>query len=111
MQNENEAGTSVEPVVSRRDSVRLAAALALGAGLGVPSQLLGATTAARMQLRLYKAATDGGQFVGSVEFTDAATAFITSAEGARAQLKWYDGTGQEVLSMAMPKMCCIKTKP
>jgi hypothetical protein len=98
--------------VSRRDSVRLTAAFALGAGLGVPSQLLGGSlTAARMQLKFYKAANDGGQLVGSVELTDGLTSFITSAAGARAQLKWYDGTGQELVSMAMPKMCCIKLQP
>ena len=91
--------------VSRRDSVRIAAAMILGAGLGVPSQLLGmAPAAARLQLKFYKAASDGGDLVGSLELTDAVTSFIGSADGARAQLKWYDWASRELGTMGIPSM-------
>src|SRR5574341_711390 len=60
MPNEEEVSDPNEPTVSRRDSVRLAAALALAAGLGVPSALLGTPAMARMQWKIYKGLTDGG---------------------------------------------------
>ena len=104
MPNKDSRSSAGEPTVSRRESVKLAAALALGAGLGVPSALLGAPNMARMQWKIYKGLTDGGALVESVEISDNLTAFIMSAAGQRAQLKWYSDTGQEVLNMAMPKM-------
>ena len=104
MHKEENVSTPVEPAVSRRDSVRLAAALALGAGLGVPSALLGAPNMARMQWKVYKALADGGALVESVLLSDNLTAFIFSPEASRAQLKWYSPTGQEVLNIAMPQM-------
>jgi len=105
MQDENKAEEPRVADVSRRDSVRLAAAIILGAGLGVPSELLGmAPTAARLQLKFYKAASDGGDLVGSMELTDAVTSFIGSAAGARAQLKWYDWDARELGTMGIPSM-------
>jgi hypothetical protein len=64
--------------------------------------------AARIQLRFFKAAADGGTLMGTVELSDALTAFLTSAAGTRAMIKWYDGAGREALTMAMPLMCCDK---
>jgi hypothetical protein len=91
--------------LTRRDSVRLAAAMALGAGLGVPSTALGLPqTAVRVQVKFYKAASDGGQLVGSVELMESVTSFIGSVAGARAQLKWYDWSGREVGTMGIPSM-------
>jgi len=104
MPNEDAVLKQGEPAVTRRESVRLAAALALGAGLGVPPALLGTPNMARMQWKIYKGLTDGGALVESVEISDNLTAFVMSAAGQRAQLKWYSDTGQEVLNMAMPKM-------
>ena len=104
MPNEDGRTNPSAPAVSRRESVRLAAALALGAGLGVPSALLGAPNMVRMQWKVYKGLADGGALVESVEISDNLTAFIMSAEASRAQLKWYSATGQEVLNIAMPKM-------
>jgi hypothetical protein len=104
MPNEDDVATADEQPVSRRDSVRLAAALALGAALGVPSALLGAPNMVRMQWKVYKAPTDGGALVETVEFSDTLMTFVRSAAGQRAQLKWYADTGQEVLSMAMPRL-------
>ena len=104
MPNEDGRSSPSQPAVSRRESVRLAAALALGAGLGVPSALLGAPNMARMQWKVYKAPIDGGALVESVEFSSTLVAFVMSAAGQRAQLKWYADTGQEVLSMAMPRL-------
>lgn len=104
MPNEDEVPTPVDPAISRRDSVRLAAALALGAGLGVPPALLGAPNMVRIQWKVYKALADGGALVETVEFSDNLMTFVRSVAGQRAQLKWYADTGQEVLSMAMPRL-------
>lgn len=111
MPNEKDVVSSTEAAVSRRDSVRLAAALALGAGLGVPATLLGSPNAARMQWKIYKAINDGGALVETVELSDNLTAFILSAPGTRAQHKWYTATGQQVMSMTTPQMCCVKIAP
>lgn len=111
MPDEIQANESIGKDVSRRESVRLAAAIILGAGLGVPSELLGmAPTAARLQLKFYKAASDGGDLVGSLELTDAVTSFIGSAAGARAQLKWYDWEARELGTMGIPSMIQEKTR-
>jgi len=111
MPNEDGRSNAGEPAVSRRESVRLAAALALGAGLGVPSPLLGAPNMARIQWKVYKALADGGALVESVELSDNLTAFILSAAGLRAQVKVYSATGQQLGSMAMPQLCCVKISP
>ena len=111
MPNENEVITSVDQAVTRRDSVRLAAALALGAGLGVPASVLGAPHAARMQWKIYKALNEGGALVETVELSDNLTAFILSSAGTRAQHKWYTATGQQIMSMTTPQMCCVKIAP
>ena len=91
--------------VSRRGTIRLAAAMLLGAGLGVPAALLGEGAApVRLQLKFYKAAGDGGALVGGVELTDAVTSFIGSAAGARVQVKWYDWSSRELGTMGIPSM-------
>jgi hypothetical protein len=89
--------------VSRRDSIRLAAVLALGASLGVPSELLGmAPPGVRLQVKFYKSSVDGGDLVGGVELTEAVTAFIGTLAGARTQVKWYDWTSRELGTMGIP---------
>jgi len=91
--------------LSRRDSIRVAAGLALGTGLGVPTALLALPAdALQLQLKFYKADADGGALVGSVELMDAVTSFIGSSAGARTQMKWYDGSGRELGSMGIPVM-------
>ena len=111
MQHENKPEEAAVAEVSRRDSVRLAAAMLLGAGLGVPSQLLGMSpAAARLQVKFYKAASDGGDLVGGMELTDAVTSFIGSAAGARVQVKWYDWASRELGTMGIPSMIQEKTR-
>lgn len=92
-----------EPV-TRRDTLRRAAAVALGAGLGVPAAVLGMPTATQLQLKFYRSASDGGTLVGGVSLTDAVTSFIGSPAGLRAQLKWYDWGGRELGTMGIPSM-------
>ena len=111
MAEENQTNAPTNDDVSRRESLRLAAAIILGAGLGVPAELLGMEpNVARLQLKFYKAASDGGSLVGSMELTDAVTSFIGSAAGARAQLKWYDWESRELGTMGIPSMIQEKTR-
>ncbi len=99
------------PAVSRRDSVRLAAALALGAGLGVPAELLAAApSAARLQIKFYKAPGDGGALVGSTDLMDAVSIFLGSPAGARVQVKWYDSLARELGMMGIPSMIQDKVR-
>jgi hypothetical protein len=86
--------------------VRRAAILALGAGLGVPPEVLAMPpeAAVRVQLKFYRAASDGGQLVGSVDLPETVTSFIGSAVGVRAQVKWYDWNAREVGTMGIPSM-------
>jgi hypothetical protein len=85
--------------------VRLVAAMALGVGVGLPEIEAAAPRAAvRLQLRFYRSPSDGGQLVGTVELPDAVTAFIGSAAGARAQVKWYDWSGKEVGTTGIPSL-------
>ena len=89
--------------VSRRDSIRLTAALALGAGLGVPAQLMAmAPAAAQLQVKFYKGTTDGGTLLGGVALTDLVTSFIGSLAGAQTQVIWYDPVGRELGTMGIP---------
>lgn len=107
MSNSNDTSEGMAtPAVTRRDSLRRAAVLALGAGLGVPAEVLAMPTgsAVRVQLKFYRAASDGGQLVGSVDLAEAVTSFIGSAAGARAQVKWYDWNAREVGTMGIPSM-------
>ena len=111
MPDENRSEEPTIAEVSRRDSVRLAAAMLLGAGLGVPSQVLGmAPTAVRLQVKFYKGSSDGGALVGEVELTDAVTSFLGSAAGARTQMKWYDWAARELGTMGIPSMIQEKTR-
>ena len=99
------------PDVSRREGVRRAAVLALAVGLGLPTDLFGKPPAfARLQVKFYKAPSDGGQLVGGVELTDAVTAFIGSPAGARTQVKWYDWASRELGTMGIPSMIQDKTR-
>ncbi len=99
------------PAVSRRDSVRLAAALALGAGLGVPAELLAAApSAVRLQIKFYKAPGDGGALVGGFDLTDAVSMFVGSPAGARTQVKWYDSLSRELGTMGIPSMIQDKVR-
>lgn len=99
--------TSGAESVSRRDSLRRAAALALGAGLGVPSSLAAmapAGSAVQLQVKFYRSLSDGGTLVGSASLTDAITSFLASAAGTRAQIKWYDWSGRELGMMGLPSL-------
>jgi hypothetical protein len=97
--------------ISRRDSVRLAAALALGTGLGVPAELLAAApSAARLQIKFYKAPGDGGTLVGSTDLLDAVSIFLGSPAGARVQVKWYDSLARELGTMGIPSMIQDKVR-
>lgn len=97
--------------VSRRDSIRLAAAMALGAGLGVPAQLMAmAPAAAQLQVKFYKGATDGGTLLGGVALTDLVTSYIGSLAGTRTQIKWYDSVGRELGTMGIPSMIQDKVR-
>lgn len=84
------------PPLSRRESLRMAAILALGAGLGVPAEALGMTKGAskpmlkQIVFKFQKDRLDGGQVVGSITLPDTVTAFLASTAGARAHVKWYD---------------------
>lgn len=92
-----------EPDVSRRDSVRLAAAMVVSVAVGMPALTEDAESETpRLQLRFYRAASDGGQLVGTIDLTEQITAFIGSAAGTRAQVKWYDWGGKEVGTMGVP---------
>jgi len=103
--DEVKAADSAALDVSRRESIRLAAAAALGAGLGAPAQLLGLTPiAGQLQVKFYKGTTDGGALVGGVALTDAVTTFLASLAGARTQIKWYDSLGRELGTMGLPSM-------
>jgi len=105
MSDEINEAHSTSPDVSRRESIRLAAAAALGAGLGAPAQLLALTPATgQLQVKFYKGTTDGGALVGGVALTDAVTTFIASLAGARTQIKWFDPLGRELGTMGIPSM-------
>jgi len=111
MSHEDDASNPLEPAVSRRESVRLAAALALGAGLGVPAQLSAmAPAVAQLQVKFYKGTTDGGTLLGGVALTDLVTSYIGSSAGARTQIKWYDGAGHELGTMGIPSMIQDKVR-
>jgi hypothetical protein len=82
----------------------MAAALALGAGLGVPAELFGAApTAARLQLKFYKPASDGGTLLGTFELSDLVSSYLGSASGGRTQMKFYDAS-TELGTMGLPSM-------
>ena len=103
--DESNAPESIGPDVSRRESIRLAAAAALGAGLGAPAQLLALPpVAGQLQVKFYKGTTDGGALVGGVALSDAVTTFIASLAGARTQIKWFDAMGRELGTMGIPSM-------
>lgn len=111
MSHENDPSNPAEPVVSRRESVRLAAALALGAGLGVPTQLSAmAPAAAQLQVKFYKGTTDGSTLLGGVALTDLVTSYIGSLAGAQTQIKWYDPLGRELGTMGIPSMIQDKVR-
>ena len=99
-------------VLTRRDSVKLAAAiLALGAGLGVPREALGlAPAAARLQIKFYRGVEDGGALLGSVDLSEPVTAFLGSPVGARTQIKWFDATAGDLGSMPIPLMVQEKVR-
>ena len=102
----NDDVPGAEPV-SRRDSLRMAAAVALGAGLGVPSSLAAmapAGSAVQLQVKFYRSLSDGGTLVGSASLTDAVTSFLASAAGTRVQIKWYDWSGRELGMMGLPSL-------
>jgi len=97
--------------ISRRESVRLAAALALGAGLGVPAQLSAMSpAAAQLQVKFYKGTADGGTLLGGVALTDLVTTYIGSLAGAQTQIKWYDWAGRELGMMGSPSMIQDKVR-
>ena len=103
MSVENDAGIPDDATMSRRESVRRAAALALGAGLGIPEQLTAmAPPFAQLQVKFYKGPTDGGTLLGGVTLTDLVTSYIASLAGAQTQVKWYDPLGRELGTMAIP---------
>jgi len=103
--DEIETVASAPPEVSRRESIRLAAAAALGAGLGAPAQLLAVTpVAGQLQVKFYKGLADGGALVGGVTLADAVTTFLASLAGAQTQIKWYDPMGRELGTMGLPSM-------
>ena len=111
MSHENDASNPDEPALSRRESVRLAAALALGAGLGVPAQLMAmAPAAAQLQVKFYKGTIDGGTLLGGVALTDLVTSYIGSLAGAQTQIKWYDWAGRELGTMGIPSMIQDKVR-
>lgn len=111
MSHENDASDPVEGAVSRRESVRLAAALALGAGLGVPAQLAAmAPAAAQLQVKFYKGTTDGSTLLGGVALTDLVTSYIGSLAGAQTQIKWYDPVGRELGTMGIPSVIQDKVR-
>jgi hypothetical protein len=99
-----------DSTLSRRDCVRAAAIAVLAAGLGIPTAASGATAVGRIQVKFYRNTADGGALVGTVELSDAVSAFLGSTAGARGYMKWYDGT-QQVAIAAAPQMCCIKLTP
>ena len=103
-----------EPTVgdmSRRDGIRLAAALALGAGLGVPAQLSAmAPAAAQLQVKFYKGTTDGSTLLGGVALTDLVTSYVGSLAGTQTQIKWYDPLGRELGTMGIPSMIQDKVR-
>jgi hypothetical protein len=79
--------------LSRRESLRQAAILALAASLGVPSEAFGRSEAVpRLVMKFYKDRLDGGQLVGTLDVADVITSFLGTAAGARASVKWYDTT-------------------
>lgn len=103
MSNEIEGQDSATGAVSRRESIRLAAAAALGTGLGAPAQLLAMPgVAGQLQVKFFKGTTDGGSLVGGVALTDAVTSFLATLAGARTQIKWYDALGRELGTMGLP---------
>jgi hypothetical protein len=103
MSDEIETQDSSAPAVSRRESIRLAAAAALGTGLGAPAQLLAMpAVAGQLQVKFYKGLTDGGSLVGGVALNDTVTSFLATLAGASTQIKWYDPLGRELGAMGLP---------
>ena len=96
--------------LSRRDTVKLAAAiLALGAGLGVPRRALGlAPDAARIQIKWYRGAEDGGQMVDSMDLSKGLSDFLSSPAGGRAQIKFFHVKGGELGTVRVPEQIQIK---
>ena len=91
--------------VSRRESIRLAAAAALGAGLGAPAQLIAIAPAAGAVAGQVLQRIHGRRCAfGGVALTDAVTSFIASLAGARTQIKWYDAMGRELGTMGIPSI-------
>jgi hypothetical protein len=94
------------PTISRRESLRRAAIIALGAGLGSRTQAamaeaspgLAADPAAagrlivKIKLSFHKGETDGGGLVGTVALSPEIATFLTSPLGARTILKFNDET-------------------
>jgi len=100
-----------ETLISRREGVRRAAVLALGAGLGVPTQLMAIAPAlVQLQVKFYKGTTDGGALLGGVVLTDAVTNYIASPNGAQTQIKWFDLSGRELGTMGIPSMIQDKVR-
>jgi hypothetical protein len=96
--------------MSRRDSIKLAAGiLALGTGLGVPRQALGlAPAAARMQMKFFSGAEDGGKVLDSADLSESLTKFLASPAGARVQIKFYHPAGGEVGTLGLPAQMQVK---
>jgi hypothetical protein len=111
MSVEKNVGVPDDQAISRRESVRRAAVLALGAGLGVPEQLMAAAPSyAQLQVKFYKGPSDGGTLLGGVTLTDLVTNYIGSVAGAQTQIKWYDPLGRELGTMAVPSMIQDKVR-
>lgn len=111
MSVEKSAGAPDETLISRREGVRRAAVLALGAGLGVPAQLMAMSPAlVQLQVKFYKGTTDGGTLLSGVVLTDAVTNYIASPTGAQTQIKWFDLSGRELGTMGIPSMIQDKVR-
>jgi hypothetical protein len=110
MSVDNSVGAD-ETRLSRREGVRRAAVLALGAGLGVPAQLRAMAPAmVQLQVKFYKGPTDGGTLLGGVVLSDAVTNYIATPSGAQTQIKWYDLSGRELGTMGIPSMIQDKVR-
>lgn len=96
--------SDASPVVSRRHTLRLAAALlALGQSLGLPPELFAEETLARIELKYYRSPPEGdAQLIYAEPLASPVVAALMSGSVAELEIKWYDGRSGLLGSVRLP---------
>ena len=99
-----------EPEISRRDSLKIAAAVvALGHCLGLPAALIAETTSARLELKYYRSSGREAELLHSEELAGPVLELLQQGGVKELEMKWF-GNGRQLGGFRLPAEVQLKVE-